>query len=473
MKFLNYKDVQIHFVYSFSWDLTKAKFDDLISNLKVTESSDEFKINAWHKLKLHHRPLSWKTEHQGAYYQPNLISNKLYTLHRSGIIDENAEIYVPYELKNGTVKDLKKCKILSLRIEYNIRLFESGAGTCTFTIYLSQLNKITFEDINHVIHLAQNVQQIANSNHATNSFLLNKRVISNKNNTLFSEFYPKHADCNNLISLNDLFSKILMDPPRWFPKGWRSKNLWFDKRILGNTEKIYNWQSPYVFTVAEIEEKDFQTLIDKPKDDTIKEIATIAGKLTLENSKVKEDFKYLKREYIANTFGYFKDFKRNKDEADTIGLRNFSHHKKLFYTISKRGGIALSSDFSQNPGYFVIPSLINVIEILRTRWHLGNIVNISLDDAIQKAALSDKLDVVLNDIFKCRALFALFLQDPVPYLFDGGAITELAEFAEKEFWLIKLRDDTYRKFQALDYLINDYYNRQRFIVHNKRKHVLS
>ncbi|MCR4344954.1 MAG: hypothetical protein NUV44_09345 [Candidatus Scalindua sp.] len=170
MQFLKYDNAQIHFIYSFSWDLTKIKFNDLVSDLKAKEPVDEFEMDKWHKLKLHHRPLSWRDEHQVAYYQPNLVSNKLYALHRSGIIDEAAEIRVPY--KPGS--DPKNSKKLSLPIDYNLRLYESGAGTCTFTIDLSKPNKVTFESINHVIHLAHNVQQIGESKHSTCSYLLNK-----------------------------------------------------------------------------------------------------------------------------------------------------------------------------------------------------------------------------------------------------------------------------------------------------------
>ena len=140
----------------------------------------------------------------------------------------------------------------------------------------------------------------------------------------------------------------------------------------------------------------------------------------------------------------------------------------MFYTIGKRGALAVTPDLKNNPSFFVLPTLANLVEILRSRWHLGTIVNLKLDESLEKIARlnSNKnnqisLDDILDDIYKCRTLFGFFLQNPTPYLFDGGAITDIAEAGENLFWLRHLSNVTEKKFNVIDGLLKDQFERKK------------
>ena len=136
-------------------------------------------------------------------------------------------------------------------------------------------------------------------------------------------------------------------------------------------------------------------------------------------------------------------------------IKNYSHHKDLFYTIDKRGAIAITHDFESNPSFFVLPTFMNLVEILRSRWHIGSIVNLKLDELFEELSENSDLSKIQNEIFKCRKLYGLFLKDPAPYLFDGGAITEIAITGDEIFWLSKLSTEMDNKLKTIDKLIDD------------------
>jgi hypothetical protein len=88
------------------------------------------------------------------------------------------------------------------------------------------------------------------------------------------------------------------------------------------------------------------------------------------------------------------------------------------------------------------------------------VINALLDhdiDDIKDEALDKNLGS-LRTIIKRRRQYAYFLHDPLPYRYLGGSITDIIDIAEAEMWSAKLREMTFRKFEALDKIFEDQMN---------------
>lgn len=455
-EFLDYQLVVVHFIYSFSWDVTNRTWQSLKDDLVVGKHQDDGapKAKEWKERQLHERLFAANAELANSY-QPNLVG-KTTVFEKTGNVASNATLLSPLEEPDGLT--LKACRKLTVPLRYTIRLFDNGSGTCTFAAQLSK-ELATFENIHLVLHLANNVDfgeaPVSSSHLLTNTFLQipNKYEGGRDESLLPRGTEYSYTYGSGYCSLHDLFRRWIVDPPSWAPDD--PANLWTDPDVLYTKDPKQDFQTPFVFTAAEVERNSFLRHRKSPTIDHARELGSILCKLTLDNRHIREHYLNLSDDYITTVLPF------NKMRG---GLVNLCLDRRLFFALSRRGAIALTSSFKDIPSCFVIPSLLNLCEILRARWHLGSIVNIKLDEALQLASGVDpeiSPSHVLEELFKWRALFASFFRDPVPFLFDGGSITEIAEIAEQQLWLAKMRDEVARKFAILDRMIEDLYARKR------------
>lgn len=427
-KRLTYKRAILNFTFTFSWDVTKASFNDIANDVKED--------NDWNDEFLYNRPLCHNTEISRSSYHPNLASNSLKVLHRLLKIDENI-----------TLVDNVNNRTFNAVLNNTIRIHETGICTSTFSVIL---DKPTFVQIHLATHLASTVSKNPEEQSKKDVFIKNKK----------SENYPYSKDAN--ISLISFFNDIIKK--KNLPKIFYDLELDFDKHTINaNNDEYKDWQTPYLTTFLEVEsEVDYYQFVRFQDKTTLKEITSIAGRLSIDNDKIESDFDKITREYIFRSYGSFN--LRHKDKRQRRGrrIKNYSHHKDLYYSIDKRGAFAVTPSFENNPSYFVLPSLMNLVEILRSRWHLGSIVNLRLDELFEQISEDCDLEYVQNEIYKCRRLYGMFLKDPAPYLFDSGAITEIAETGDSIFWLVKLASQMKDKLNIIDDLLGDIYKLKRY-----------
>lgn len=467
VSFLDYRKVYVHFIYSFAWDVTKKSFDDLWAEL-VTKG--------WKKERLHQRYIGFNGRGQqyGAY-QPSLLTGGQHFLHTSDSMSDHLDVITPVASSwwkdHNLGKDSTPCKV---SIKYYLRILENGAGVCTLTVCLkgSQAN---FSNIHRVLRLGQNVL-LGSSTHSKPqvcSFLQSQKGHTKRcwvNDILKRKMISLTASRERhkrTFTLHELVNRLMLANKERLPSTWamlgerKEQSLWLDwvtsdwetNRDAEDVEG-WRWQSPYIFTMCEVQSRDKKATAGELVRMHQKEVATILCKMNLDNARILTDYKHIGDDYMLSAFPrtYHGD-----------AFANMSHDERLFFSFSRRGALAVTRNTRKIPGYFVLPSCLNLLEILRARWHLGNIVNSELDAAIASAALSDGISPseLLNRLYRWRTFFALFLRDPVPFLFDGGSITEIAERAETEFWLARMRETTYRKFETLDRLVQDLYYRKR------------
>lgn len=456
-QFLTYEDVYVHFIYSFSWDLEKKSWadwnDDLLYRHKSREKQGK-PGNGWQKRLLHERSLRLFEKDVRPTYQPSLVT-KAAVLQRTQTIMDGLTVLVPIEQYDGV--QLKGCRELPINLSYTIRLFQNGTATCTFVVHLLKQHA-NFENIHFVLRLAHNVDlgYEPERHHVclTNSFLnLPDGPNRRGDNSLFPTDKTESATYEEgYCSLHDLFRRLLRHSHNWLPKG--ALDLWNEKDTIELNDIHQDFETPFIFTVAQVERNSFLRFRKSSTPNASKEIGSIMCKLTLDNRQVLTDFLHLSEDYLTTVLPY------NKTRG---GLLNLCLDRRLFFGLSRRGAIAVTANLGDIPARFVVPSFLNLCEILRARWHLGNITNIELDKAINTVTHANGMSPtdILQMVYRWRASFGLFLRDPVPFLFDGGSITEIAELADREFWLTKMRDDAHRKFEMIDRLVRDLLERKR------------
>ena len=160
-QFLDYQLAVVHFIYSFSWDVTKRTWSTLRSDLAAKN---------WNRCQLHERVLSADGDVISSY-QPSLVG-KTIVLEKAGDVVTDATLLIPIENYQGT--RLRACRKLTAPLKYAVRLFDNGSGILTFSVHLSNQD-CTFENIHLALHLANNVdygkEPLDSRPHLTNTFI--------------------------------------------------------------------------------------------------------------------------------------------------------------------------------------------------------------------------------------------------------------------------------------------------------------
>src|SRR5437868_7716605 len=242
-QFLDYKHVHVHFIFSFTWDITQVKFIDLKKTLQEADKR-------WGSYHIHERPIIWAKKKFHSYYQPNLISENIKVLQINDTLANKAIICVPAE----EFKDqkLNRHDKIEANIQYTLRIFENGTGTFTFIVCLDK-KFASFKNIHRTMRLAPNIADNKSMNYAQ-SFLLNN-FIENKKNI----FFQNELSSFKYITLQQIFWCLFTKqyPECLTMEQYDWGKLWLDDDLLGLknvTPAPVNWQSPFVFIIAEIEQ---------------------------------------------------------------------------------------------------------------------------------------------------------------------------------------------------------------------------
>jgi len=363
---------------------------------------------------------------------------------------------------NRGVEDKK----IEFDLGYTIRIFHDGGMTCTFRACLEKSpndeNASMFEKIHAILHLARNVDYVSpergiglieregSPSHLTDAYLVGDGEPS-------SDEDEDSSLCERLTgrySLHDLFRRLIKSPPEWAKL--KGKAIWDDRGALDTDDPKQDFQAPFVITIAQVDEPSFIRFRQQPTLDDTREVASIMCKLTLDNRSIKSDFLNLSEDYITNVI----NFNPNRN-----GLLNYCLDRRLFFSFSKRGAIAIASNLNALPACFVVPSFINLLEILRARWIACCILNMEVDDLIDRLdghhikKVSDPKTI--DSLVELRQLYTRFLRDPMPYLFDGGSVTEIAQRAVVELDMDRLSRAIHGKMQIVDAMRQDIEDRER------------
>jgi hypothetical protein len=484
------RSVYVGFVYSFAWDVTKIPFQDVAKSLKN---------KGWDRSWLHQRFVDFNgTEGKFGSYRPSLQDGAQQELQRTeGMCEKGGlEIVVPVDQNWKTVDAVNEAMVVACDVclKYHLRILENGAGVCTFTVCLDG-DTATYINTHYALHLGQNVAFGAGTDASGKlavTFLRCKAAYndrdtdagpkkSQKGNPAWvrnlmakvqadnSLAFPEPDElpvgnelipqCPGGFTLHELFNRLLLLNPDWFPPNWvlpgkeKKDSVWLDWAVLpwqvnAHPDKAidlaWQWQNPYVFTICSTPEgNSIFPGQDAPNHEGVLRRVAVLCKMNSDNRNVDSDWEQISPDYAWRSLP-------SKDGK----LQNMSHDSRVFFTFSRRGGLVETTDMHEIPGYFVLPSFVNLLEILRARWHLGNVLNAGLDQTIEQL-VAQKITPTeaVDQVFHWRALYSMFRRDPVPYLFDGGSVTEISDLADREFWLRKLNSSAAEKIEVIDRLV--------------------
>jgi hypothetical protein len=445
---LVYEKASVFFIYSFGWDSGCYTWKILREKLLAHG-------HGWTERRLHERQIDPAQGHRIPSYQPSLVT-KGTVMERVACMG-SAKTVIPTE-PNGP--ESSRAREVKLELSYTLRVFSHGAATCTFKCSLQE-GLVPFENIHAILHLVHNIDPgldgVQLRSHLTEAYLhLPSEISPGVDRALAPKPMGNPKEGFFMCSLHDLYRQLLQEPPAWIRID--GKSIWRDHEVLFTDDPKQDFQSPLLFTVLQVTRETYEKFRHEPTESSTKEVASILCKLTLDNNDLRAGFENMSFDYLSTALPFNHQQKQ---------LANLCLDERLFFTLSTRGAIAITPKLQGLPSCFVVPSLLNLCEILRMRWHISVLVNNLLDQEIDRLAgppeeaLAVNTTRLLETVYTWRILWASFLRDPVPYLFDGGSVMEVADVAERALRLERLRSDACQKFEILDLLVRDLMERRR------------
>lgn len=557
-EFLDYKEVDVHFIYAFDWLPEQAdpsrdsilfeEYDGGIFEKPLLVEPDVQRPQ-WINPMIHERLIdppsyiekkafSGYAESEGnserqrffSTYQPSFSVNRRVLEYSNDLssLGVDTYIYVPLEkhshllpenwrdaiqvvseLENGSnVVGLEKISsdngiefaylddegekrlyaLVKVRLFWTVRLFDTRAGTVTMTVRVKRLQKYNnrvdrYKLLHWVMHLAGNVDRHAESHglsifglednsEPTDSFLwLHGDIEKIKGN------FPQYSeDVPFVTRLNDVANQVLKmsqtampnvrDMGDHFERVQSRKSaitLRFEERSqflgkresfvpveeMGETSKYrydrQRWderQSPFILSSAIVSPQSMAEMKSCVSDMRTKEISSILLRQTIDNGKIQHDFTRLNIDYIQSYLPC----------VNGTQLRNVCLDERLFFTFSRRAALTVSAENASGPRYFVVPSFLNLLEILRAQLYSAIAINTALT-CLSKSVMSRSAEQMLvfhKEYASLQNRFLMSRQNPLIHLFDGGSITEVAVEAMEKLMLNESYDQALLTFSLLE-----------------------
>lgn len=400
--YLTYKSVDIYFIFSFVFDFL-GTYEKIVGRLVELGWDQGIPHDRQGRPPFLH--IKRKGNKPNKYLSTSL-SKRLFKMSSKLFYCENDKEYVDkFEV------DLEICK----------RLFYNGAGSITIKVTLK--NDVNFRRIYEIHSLSQRLHNKAKS--------FSKLEWNKNKEGLFNIFCQHITELQS--GINEVGSLVELQ----------------DREIMDLDANDVNAQNPYVLSVVELDDSvDFTKYFQKASPDTseCKELAAILLRLVYPSDFFNDLRNRLAHVRIPSELLDNSNHIQNYAWDDHV-LMWFSKTSSLFAYFDKN---RLLADLIKNP-------FLDILEIIRTRWHMSILINALLDqdmEMIKTDPSSENLNV-LETIIKRRKQFASFLHDPLPNSFEGGSITEICKVADREMWLSKLREITFNKFEVLDKLYED------------------
>ena len=484
-EFLDYKDAGVHFIYSFGWETDHG---ELRPELFTDGAESIANGTSWNTPLLHERVVDRRIvtlQHAGSHmqyvsaYQPTFVTRRR-TLELNGEIPVG-EIVVLVPLTSSARLDVVRTwsldaniATLAVRLSWTVRLFDTGMGTFSVQMSIPELRTLPkherYSAIHWLLHLAPNVDRYPDAHGGgeypsdddrapiSDSFLWlpNGLEGSLEPNTILrlyrlANLLRDQAFASVPSSFWSTFDPN--DPPRiraMYEHLAARENLEIMPDQPYTNQQWNEAQAPFVVTSCVLSDASMTELRECVPAARSKEIAAILAKLTLSNARVATDFRFFANDYL-------RQFMATASKEDR--LVNFCLDDRVFFAMSRRGAICLTARPEQGPAGFVIPSFINLCELLRARLHAAVALNWELMQVAREvSALTAPQGGLkrefLRNYARLRQLYVLNVNNPVVHLFDGGSVSEAAAAAEDMLFLRRTWVEVERSFEAVDRLVS-------------------
>ncbi len=331
-------------------------------------------------------------------------------------------------------------KDIEVEVGKLIRLF-CTAGTCTIRVTMKSPRgrDLKTEDILHALGLVGRLKQ--------NGDPSQQHMLKMKNGP------PKRIYDIFFDTVKDLCARS-------------NKNLrWLEKSSLDfiDIEKDKEVQSPFVVTVAEVEKEVAETFCE------VEEIGE-KDPARLKMLRIRQYEHYLapilfrslgKAEDRNNWLRLEPSYVDPPTPGGIPGLFNQNIDSRLYCRFSRRSILCICRDRFEQPASFLLPDILNVCELVRSRWHMLIMMNRELDNTLQQmremlreGRRLNQEDQVLQ-LIKLRYWLSTSYEDPGLYMIAGDAMSKLYDYMKEAFRLEELRENLQGKMNLVDRLSQD------------------
>lgn len=243
--------------------------------------------------------------------------------------------------------------------------------------------------------------------------------------------------------------------------------IWLEKE-LPFIEPNKEVQSPFVVTVAEVDNEVSDTFCEVGEtgddDPTRSKMLRIRQ---YERHLAPILFRTLGSEELDNWLRLDPSYLDPPTPLGIPGLYNQNIDSRLYTHFSRRSILCICRDKEKDPASFLLPDILSVCELVRSRWHMLIMMNKELDNKLQ--GMRNQLNAYIaqpetpidregqvETLMRLRSWLYTSYEDPGMYLIAGDAMSKLYEHMQKSFRINELRENVQGKLTLLDRLWNDF-----------------
>lgn len=232
----------------------------------------------------------------------------------------------------------------------------------------------------------------------------------------------------------------------------QAKLTWIDKEVIDVRKET---QSPWVVTVLEVD--------GAVADAFCSPELSGAGFYEEKMARVKayeSQIAPIVFRAVSEDFPLEPTYLNAQNSASVSGLSSLNVDARLFVSVSRRSILCICRDKDQDPAKYFLPSLLDICELIRMRWHMLIVMNKLLDITIRTLRKEGekkdrKPEDELREMMNLREWLATCLEDPGIYSVAGDALSQIYQDQRKTFRLDELQQMLLGKIDLMDRMYRD------------------
>lgn len=231
---------------------------------------------------------------------------------------------------------------------------------------------------------------------------------------------------------------------------------WLDEEFIDVDEET---QSPWVVTVAEVEGAVADAFCSSGGlgDDPARE-------KMLRIREFEHDIAPIVFRSVSAELPLEPAYVDPPTPAGIPGLSSVNLNARLFVTMSRRSILCICPDKNSDPADYFVPGLLDVCEIIRSRWHMLIMMNTILDDTLRHLRDEGETEGSRRALSRTgrrrklmflREWLATSLEDPAIYVVAGDALSKIYRELAETFRIDELQTMLLGKINLLDGLYRD------------------
>lgn len=227
---------------------------------------------------------------------------------------------------------------------------------------------------------------------------------------------------------------------------------WIDEEVIDVGKET---QSPWVVTVLEVEGEVAEAFCCQELSGS-----SLSQEKMTRVSVYESQIAPIIFRAVSEDFPLEPTYLNAQNSASVSGLSSLNVDARLFVSVSRRSILCICRDKDQDPAKYFLPSLLDICELTRMRWHMLIVMNKLLDNTLRKLRKEgEKRDRrpedELREMMNLREWLATCLEDPGIYSVAGDALSQINQDLRKTFRIEELQHMLLGKIDLMDRMYRD------------------